>query len=1804
MDRILKAARESGSLNLSNRPSGQLALLISNQCFDLLRFDIEIGSSDEAVELHKLILAHNSIEVLKEDLRNLPQLTVLNISHNKLTHLPQAVGQLPLLKLLDLSFNSLVDIPEEIGSATSLVKFDCSNNQLKELPCSLGKCLNMSDFKASNNSVICLPEDLMNWSKLAKLDVEGNKLTTLSEKMVASWGMLTELNASKNLLNSIPESIGNLSRLIRLDLHQNRISNIPSSIRGCSMLAEFYMGNNKLSALPAEIGELSHLGTFDLHSNQLKEFPVEACKLRLAVLDLSNNSLSGLPAEIGNMTTLRRLLLVGNPMRSLRSSLVSGPTTTLLKYLRSRLSAEEAGAGSATSVKEDIIVRATRMSISSKELSLQNLGLTVVPSDVWESNDITKLDLSKNSFEELPVSFLLVQISRNKIREWPSAILNSLPSLICLKLDNNPLKQIPADGLSALQSLQILDLSGNAITLPRLSSLQQLQELYLRRMQLQEVSSDILSLRQLRILDLSQNCLQSISEGFKSLSCLNELDLSDNNISSLPAQLGFVTIIYGGVERDVSFSRSCRRPRESFDDRSNAETVMEDEEELMWAALSRLPSQKRTSTALIRRSASEARDGEKRTETVDVTNLSRSRRELVYYFVIDMIILFLLCVDNRAGLEIPKVEVRFQNLNVTADVQVGSRALPTLVNYTRDMAEYLLTSVGLFRPKKLSLTIVNDVMLCEAWKKSGDVTYNGHRLDEFYAQRTAAYISQTDNHIAEITVRETFDFAARCQGASDIFSGVSPVAKEKELPQCSSMPLISLELGDDVGPRKALFMDEISTGLDSSTTYQIVKCLGNFVHLMDATVLVALLQPAPETFNLFDDLILLSEGQILYHGPRADVLEFFDSLGFRSPPRKGVADFLQEVTSKNDQAQYWADSSKPYTYISSSQIAEAFKNSRFGKSVNSTLSVPYDRQASHPSALAKTKTCQVAFVGFITCTVFLRTRLHPTDEANANLYLSALFFGLVHMMFNGISELSIMISRLPVFYKQRDNYFHPAWSWAISSWILRLPYSVLEAVIWSCVVYYSVGLAPSAGRFFRYMLLLFAIHQMALGLFRMMASLARDIIIANTFGSAALFIIFLMGGFIIPKGLIKPWWSWAFWVSPLSYGQRAISINEFAATRWLKKSMIADSSVGINFLRLHSLPYEGYWYWLGIGVLLAYGFLFNAIMTLALAYLNPIKKAQSLPAIDDTQEGANGKAEVQRSELYSVSTKDGVTKRGMILPFEPMTMTFHNVNYFVDMPKEMSDKGVPEKKLQLLSGVSGVFSPGVLTALVGSSGAGKTTLMDVLAGRKTGGYIEGDIRISGYPKEQRTFARISGYVEQNDIHSPQVTVEESLWFSSILRLPKEVSKEKKREFVEEVMKLVELDSLRNALVGLPGSSGLSTEQRKRLTIAVELVANPSIIFMDEPTSGLDARAAAIVMRTVRNTVDTGRTVVCTIHQPSIDIFEAFDELLLMKRGGRVIYGGKLGEHSQTMINYFLKIEGVPHIPDGYNPATWMLEISTPAAEERYGADLADVYKNSEQYREVEASIKSLSVPTAGSQRLKFSTMDTTQDLFTVMGALYSSCLFLGISNASTVQPIISIERTVFYRERAAGMYSPYPYAFAQGLVEIPYIILQTILYGVITFFMINFERTAKKFFLYLVFMFLTFTYFTFYGMMAIGLTPSQQMAAVVSSAFYSLWNLLSGFLIPKPSIPGWWIWFYYICPIAWTLKGIIISQLGDVEDKIVGPGFEGSVKEYLKVSLGYEYSMMGYSAAVLIGFSFLFFGTFAVSLRLLNFQRR
>jgi len=298
-----------------------------------------------------------------------------------------------------------------------------------------------------------------------------------------------------------------------------------------------------------------------------------------------------------------------------------------------------------------------------------------------------------------------------------------------------------------------------------------------------------------------------------------------------------------------------------------------------------------------------------------------------------------------------------------------------------------------------------------------------------------------------------------------------------------------------VGPAKVFLMDEISTGLDSSTTFQIVRFLRQLVHIMDVTMIISLLQPAPETFDLFDDIILLSEGHIVYQGPREHVLNFFESIGFKCPERKGIADFLQEVTSRKDQEQYWFIRDKPYHYISVPEFVTHFNNYSIGQQLSEELGVPYDRAKTHPAALVKDKygisklelfkacfarewlltkrsafiyifkTTQIMIMSLIAMTVFFRTEMKYGHLEDGRKFYGALFFSLINIMFNGMAELAMTIFRLPVFFKQRDLLFYPAWAFALPIWILRIPLSFLESGLWVVLTYYTIGFAPAASRY-------------------------------------------------------------------------------------------------------------------------------------------------------------------------------------------------------------------------------------------------------------------------------------------------------------------------------------------------------------------------------------------------------------------------------------------------------------------------------------------------------------------------------------------------------------------------------------------------------------------------------------------------------------------------------------------------------------------------------------------------------------------
>ncbi|TKY54925.1 ABC transporter G family member 32 [Spatholobus suberectus] len=883
----------------------------------------------------------------------------------------------------------------------------------------------------------------------------------------------------------------------------------------------------------------------------------------------------------------------------------------------------------------------------------------------------------------------------------------------------------------------------------------------------------------------------------------------------------------------------------------------EDEEALRWAALERLPTYRRARRGIFKNLIGD-------TKEIDVRDLQAQEQRLLLERLVD-------CVDNdperffhrmrrrfdAVGLEFPKIEVRFKNLTVETYVHVGSRALPTIPNFICNMTEALLRQLRLYRRKRSKLTILADISgiirpsrltlllgppssgkttlllalagrLGPGLQMSGNITYNGHSLKEFVPQRTAAYVSQQDWHVAEMTVRETLQFAGRCQGVGFKFDMLLELARREK--NAGIKPDEDLDL----------FMKSLALG-------------------------------GQET-NLVVEYIMKVWTYVVTHW-----WEMKCSRASQGGKRSG----LQQVTSKKDQEQYWSVLDRPYRYVPVGKFAEAFSFYREGRILSEELNIPFDRRYNHPAALAtlsygakrlellKTnfqwqkllmkrnsfiyvfKFVQLLLVALITMSVFFRTTMHHNTIDDGGIYLGALYFSMVIILFNGFTEVSMLVAKLPVLYKHRDLHFYPSWAYTLPSWFLSIPTSLIEAGCWVAVSYYASGYDPAITRFFRQFLLFFFLHQMSIGLFRLIGSLGRNMIVANTFGSFAMLVVMTLGGYIISRDRIPIWWIWGFWISPLMYAQNSASVNEFLGHSWDKKAGNQTTyPLGKAVLKERSLYAESYWYWIGLGAMVGYTILFNILFTIFLAYLNPVGRQQAVVSKDELQErekrrkGESVVIELREYLQRSASSGKHFKQRGMVLPFQPLSMAFRNINYYVDVP-----------------------------------------------------------------------------------------------------------------------------------------------------------------------------------------------------------------LYLCR--------------------------------------------------------------------------------------------ETQQDLFNAMGSMYSAILFIGITNGTAVQPVVSVERFVSYRERAAGMYSALSFAFAQVVIEFPYVFAQAMIYSSIFYSMSSFVWTTDRFIWYLFFMYFTMLYFTFYGMMTTAVTPNHNVAAIIAAPFYMLWNLFSGFMIPHKRIPIWWRWYYWANPVAWSLYGLLTSQYGD-----------------------------------------------------------
>jgi ABC-type multidrug transport system ATPase subunit len=521
---------------------------------------------------------------------------------------------------------------------------------------------------------------------------------------------------------------------------------------------------------------------------------------------------------------------------------------------------------------------------------------------------------------------------------------------------------------------------------------------------------------------------------------------------------------------------------------------------------------------------------------------------------------------------------------------------------------------------------------------------------------------------------------------------------------------------------------------------------------------------------------------------------------------------------------------------------------------------------------------------------------------------------------------------------------------------------------------------------------------------------------------------------------------------------------------------------------------------------------------------------------------------------------------------------------------------VPRKKkepLNILSDVSGCFEPGRLTALMGPSGSGKTTLMDILAGRKSGaGKIEGEVLFGGAVVPKSALRHLCGYVEQFDTLVGELTVESMLMYTAALRLPVSVSRDKRQARVDEVIAKLRLEKCRGTVIGNQLKRGISGGQAKRVNIALALITRPQVVFFDEPTSGLDSRQANEVCLLLKELAKEGCTVVATIHSPTSFAFSLFDDLLMLAPGGSVIYSG-----SRAVVRSHFENSGYK-FPDevGYSLPDWLVDTTGGASGESCDAeatdltDFASVWKDSvagaafvklhssrvEALKAAPADIKNL--PTAGPGQVRalgtilayrmtahykdgeylgprfgdkifmsllamslywgIGEKNDAQSIQSTASVLYFFCALCGYGAAAYV-PSLTLERPLFYRERADGCYTAVTYYLSKFIEEAFLCTITSLVFSVIVFFAMKLQGS---FVIFVLSYFLTAMVGITLAYAVAAVSPNMEAANALLPTYVTVCMYFGGLFIVFDSIPDGWYWFSWTSFLRYAWGAMMLNQ--------------------------------------------------------------
>ncbi|CAI5729553.1 unnamed protein product [Hyaloperonospora brassicae] len=1219
----------------------------------------------------------------------------------------------------------------------------------------------------------------------------------------------------------------------------------------------------------------------------------------------------------------------------------------------------------------------------------------------------------------------------------------------------------------------------------------------------------------------------------------------------------------------------------------------------------------------------------------------------------------------------------------------------------------------------------------------GEVTYNGTPANELLRRlpQFVSYVTQRDKHYPSLTVKETLEFAHACCGGGlserdeqHLING-SPeenkAALEAARAMCKHYPDIVIQqlgldncqntiVGDamirgvsggerkrvttgemEFGNKYVMMMDEISTGLDSAATFDIITTQRSIAKKFRKTIVISLLQPSPEVFQLFDDVVILNEGYEMYHGPRAEALSYFESLGFKCPPHRDVADFLLDLGT-DMQAQYEVESARRSSVPRwASEYAEMFTRSVIYKRMMDELHgqvhpnlikdmtehikpIPEFHQNFWDSTMAvvlrqiKLTSRDAAFLAGRSIMVILMGLLYSSvffqfDETNAQLVMGIIFNCVMFVSLGQQAQIPMFMAAREVFYKQRRANFFRTASFVLSTSVSQLPLGLAECLVFGSIVYWMCGYVSTVGAFLLFELMLFLTNLAMAAWFFFLSCASPNLNVANPVSIVSILFFILFAGFVITKEQIPDYLIWIYWINPMAWGVRALAVNQYTDSSF--ETCIYDGvdycatynkTMGKYSLETFEVPSDKFWLWYGMAFMAVTYVLCMILSYISLEY-HRFESPENVAL--DTEAQTN-----VADEYGLVQTPRGFEERGEALvsvapggekQFIPITIAFKDLRYSVPDPAN------PKGTIDLLKGITGYASPGTITALMGSSGAGKTTLMDVIAGRKTGGTIGGHILLNGVPATDLAIRRSTGYCEQMDIHCESATFREALTFSAFLRQGADVPDSQKYDSVNECLELLDLHPIADQIV-----RGSSVEQMKRLTIGVELAAQPSVLFLDEPTSGLDARSAKLIMDGVRKVANTGRTIVCTIHQPSTEVFGVFDSLLLLKRGGETVFAGELGENACKMIAYFESIDGVEKLPDNYNAATWMLEVIGAGVGNSNGAkDFVKVFQESRQFEILQANMDRDGVtrPSADLPELIFTDKRAATEMVQMtmlmqrfirmywrtpsynltrfglffilglvfgityvdseytsytginsgLGMLFCVTSFLGFIAFSSVIPVASEDRLSFYRERASQTYNALWYFVASTLVEIPYVFIGTMFFMAPYFPMVGFTGAAT-FFAFWLHLSMHLLWQTYFGQLMSYLLPTVEVASIFGVLLQTICFLFCGFNPPGNSIPSGYEWLYHITPHKYSLALVASLVFGDCPSD--GDGSEDgcqvltgvppslpatlTVKGYLESVFLMKHSEIYENFGITLGFIVLFCLLALLTLRFVNHQKK